>query len=69
MYDDLIEANLISPYIDWSMESNQRFESNYIFAMTKEEFEVAMKEVSKTIDTHNKTQSRIRDKKDGRLKE
>lgn len=69
MYDELVEANLISPYIDWSMESNQRFTSNYVFAMSEDEFEVAMKEVSAIIDAHNKLQSELQGKKDGRLKE
>ena len=69
MYNDLVEARRISPDIDWSMESNQRFRSNYVYAMTADEFENAMKEVSVLIAAHNKAQGQSRGRKDGRLKE
>ena len=68
MYYDLEQKGLLSPDIDWSMESNQRFESHYIYDMSKNEFEKSMKEVAEFIENHNRTKSEKMGIKDGRLK-
>jgi anaerobic magnesium-protoporphyrin IX monomethyl ester cyclase len=69
MYSELEHVGLISPGIDWSMESNQRFRSNYVYAMSADEFENSMKEVAAIIDDLNKQNSARLGVSDGRLKE
>jgi anaerobic magnesium-protoporphyrin IX monomethyl ester cyclase len=54
MYNDLINAKLISPSIDWSFESNQRLQTNYVYSMSENEFEDVMRDVARYIEDRNR---------------
>jgi anaerobic magnesium-protoporphyrin IX monomethyl ester cyclase len=68
IFMELKNYGLISPDINWSMESNQRFSSSYVYRMSSPEFETAMKEVAEFVENHNLRNSQILGVRDGRLK-
>ncbi|MCE5230897.1 B12-binding domain-containing radical SAM protein [bacterium] len=68
MYDELMSAGRIAPDIDWGLESNQRFDSHYIFAMDNADFASRMAEISAFIEEHNRSWSAEHGRRDQRLK-
>ena len=68
MYGELEQCGLISADEGWNMESNQRFRSNYVYAMPADEFENTMKEVAAFVEDLNKKNSARLGLRDGRLK-
>lgn len=57
IYHDLEKKGLVSPYIDWSLENNQRIESHYLLNMESTEFECEMEDVIGFVEEHNHKKS------------
>jgi len=69
MYVQLENAGLLSANsVDWTMESNQRFDSNYTHAFSDSEFRRLMHDVAEFIEHHNASNSALMGQKDRRLK-
>ena len=68
MYNDLINAKLISPSIDWSFESNQRLQTNYVYSMSENEFEDVMRDVASYVEERNRVNSEKFGVRDARLR-
>ncbi len=68
LFDELVQAGRVFPDMDWSMESNQRFRSNYVLSMSEEEFEDEMRDAAAFVDNHNRAMSEMWQRQDQRLK-
>ena len=68
MYQELVRAGYINANIDWSYESNQRLDSNYVYSMSVSEFESMIKAVAIAIDKRNHLNSEKYGVNDRRLK-
>jgi radical SAM superfamily enzyme YgiQ (UPF0313 family) len=66
-YEDLDKEGIVSPYIDWSLENNQRVESHYLLNMKPAEFEQEMKNVIDYVEEHNQRKGREIGIRDARL--
>jgi radical SAM superfamily enzyme YgiQ (UPF0313 family) len=68
LYLELEHAGLINPGINWGLEGNQRFSTNYIYNITNDEFETIMKDIADIIDKRNHAKSAEMGKSDLRFK-
>lgn len=57
IYHNLEKKGLVSPYIDWSLENNQRIESHYLLNMKSTEFEREMENIINYVEEHNHKKS------------
>lgn len=67
MYSELEEKNMISPYIDWSLENNQRRETHYLLNMNFMEFDQEMQKIIDYVEKHNERKSREYGTRDVRM--
>ncbi len=69
MFEQLKDAGRISGDVNWGLEGNQQFASNYVLGMTNTEFEGTMSKIASAIEEHNLIQAERFGRCDARLKQ